>query len=323
MQGNAVHRLLYLSLNAMADTHILDPRARLVRLRSRLLGVTKRFYVYLPPEYAVERRRRFPALFLLRGHEREWINPHEDQSRGGTTAIDVYERLRASGAVGPLILVMPGLASDDNRIPGLLTDFRCPGCAPPRAAGLGSGLFQRFFFEELLPAIDARLRTLPGARAIAGFSLGGYMAVKAAALRPELFVSVGAFDGSFPYASDAGASARFSDTLFTQPMFDPALGLPRDPEHLSANNPVCLLSRADRAALRRITWIVQYGPEQLEPWGSNFYRGEYLVRVLRSLGIENAAPVAALPDGEHTWRAADRHIEQTLPLHWQALARAM
>jgi hypothetical protein len=105
------------------------------------------------------------------------------------------------------------------------------------------------------------------------------------------------------------------------PMFDPALGVPRDPDHLADQSPVTLLMRADPTAIRRITWAIQYGPEHIEPWGSNFYRGEFLLRALRSLGIQNAAPIAALPDGQHTWQIADRHIEQTLPIHWGALAR--
>lgn len=296
-----------------------DPRARLVRIRSQILGVTRGLYLYLPPEYATQPRRRFPALYLLRGHEREWVNPHEDESRGGTTVIDVYERLRATEAIGPMILVMPGMASADNAVPGMLTDFHSPALAG-QAPELGSGLFQRFFFEELIPAVDQRFRTLPAARAVAGFSLGGYMAIKAAALCPELFVSVGAFDGSFPYTGDGGRCARLSDGIFAPPMFDAPLGRPRNPAHLNANNPICLLLRADPAALRRITWLIQYGPETIEPWGSNFYRGEYLLRALATLGIGNAAPVAALAEARHSWQSADRHIEQTLPLHWAALA---
>lgn len=295
-----------------------DLRASSARLHSHILGVTRRLYLYLPPEYASAPQRRFPTLYLMRGHEREWVNPNEDASRSGTTVIDVYERLRASGAIGPMLLVMPGLASDDNAVPGMLTDFRSPELAA-NAPGIGTGRFQRFFFEELLPFVDGRYRTLPAARSVAGFSLGGYMAVKAAALHPELFASVGAFDASIPYTSDAGRAARPGDGLFAPAMFDAPLGLPRDPAHLTEQNPIALLLRADQAALRRLAWIIQYGPEQIEPWGSNFYRGEYLLRALRTLGIENAAPVAAIPDGQHTWRIADRHIETTLPLHWRAL----
>jgi S-formylglutathione hydrolase FrmB len=295
-----------------------DPRAHSVRMRSRILGVTRRFYVYLPPEYADQPQRRFPTLYLLRGHEREWVNPHEDASRSGATVIDVYERLRAADAVGPLIMVMPGMASTDNAVPGMLTDFRSPEYAA-HVTGIGSGRFQQFFFEELLPTVDQRFRTLPAARAVAGFSLGGYMAVKAVALRPELFVSVGAFDGAFPYASDGGRRARAAETLFAPPMFDAPLGRPRDPAHLNANNPLGLLMRADPAALRRLIWVIQYGPETIEPWGSNFYRGEYLLRALASLGISNAAPVAALAEAQHNWQSADQHIAQTLPIHWAAL----
>jgi S-formylglutathione hydrolase FrmB len=299
-----------------------DPRTSSISLHSHILGVPKRLFIYLPPEYAASQRQRFPVLYLLRGHEREWVNPHEDDSRGGTTVIEAYERQRAAGLIGPLILVMPGLASDDNSVPGMLTDFRSPERAA-QAPGIGTGRFERFFFDELLPFVDGRYRTLPAARALAGFSLGGYMAVKAAALRPELFASVGVFDASIPYASDGGRSARPGDGLFAPPMFDGPLGLPRDPEHLTANNPIALLLRADAEAVRRISWIVQYGPEAIEPWGSNFYRGEYLLRALATLGIVNAAPLAAIPDGQHTWRVADRHIETTLPIHWQALSAQM
>jgi S-formylglutathione hydrolase FrmB len=301
--------------------HAFDPRATSARLHSHILGVARGLYLYLPPEYSAAPRRRFPALYLLRGHEREWVNPREDDSRHGTV-IDAYERLRAQGAVGPMILVMPGMSSDDNAVPGMLTDFRSPELAA-HAPGVGSGQFQRFFFEELVPFVDGRFRTVPAARAIAGFSLGGFMAVKAAALRPDLFASVGAYDASIPYAADGGRAPRPGDGLFAPPMFDAPLGAPRNQAHLAANHPVALLLQADRAALRRLTWVVQYGPEQIEPWGSNFYRGEYLLRALRAIGIENAAPVAALPHGQHTWAAADAHVEATLPLHWAALQSRM
>jgi S-formylglutathione hydrolase FrmB len=294
----------------------IDPRAQPIQIRSAALGVTRRCYVYVPPDALLQ--RRLPTLYLLRGHEREWVNRTEDQSRVGT-AIDVYEQLHTNGAVGPLILVFPGLASDDNSVPSMLADMAAPELAA--VPGIGAGAFQRFFFDDLLPAIDRRFRAHPRARAIAGFSLGGLMAVKAAALRPDLFVSVGSFDGTILYATDSGARARIHDPVLANPMFNAALGAPRDHARLHSDHPITALLRADRNALRRLTWIVQYGPESLEPWGSNFYRGEYLIRVLNALGITNAAPIAALPDGEHTWRCADQHLTATLPIHWRALSQ--
>lgn len=297
----------------------IDPRARLIEWPSATLGVTGRMYVYTPPDYQPD-GPPLPVVYLLRGHEREWVNRREDESRIGS-AIDVYERVRARGEAGPLLLAMPGLASADNRIPGLLADFAAPQLAD--APGVGSGRFATFFFDEVLPLMEREFGAHPAARALTGFSLGGYMAVKAVALRPDLFVSVSTYDGSFPYASDGGRMARRYDTLLNAAMFDPALGRPRDPERMREHNPICLLLRADRAALRRITWMIQYGPEHIEPWGSNFYRGEYLLRALATLGIANAAPVAALPDGAHTWAVADRHLEQALPLHCRAFERVL
>jgi len=295
-----------------------DGRARLISIPSAALGIAKPCYVYLPPEHA-ERGRRLPVLYLLRGNEREWLNGAEDDSRGGTNVIDVYERLRADRAVGPMILVMPGLASDDNAVPSVLADMADPALA--EVAGIGSGAFRRFFFDELLPYVDRTFRAAPGARSVAGFSLGGLMAVLAAALHPERFVSVGCFDGTILYAADAGAHSRASDTVLANPMFDAALGATRALDQLDVVTPAVLMLRADHDALRRLAWVVQYGPESIEPWGSNFYRGEYLLRALAALGIPNQAPVAALDDGQHTWKAADRHIEQTLPIHWRAMSR--
>jgi S-formylglutathione hydrolase FrmB len=297
---------------------VLDPRAQRIAVPSQILGITKHCYVYLPPD--LPPGQRVPALYLLRGHEREWVNRHEDQSRQGT-AIDVYERLRTTGAVGPLLLVFPGLASDDNSVPSMLSDMAAP--ERTTAAGIGSGAFQRFFFAELLPLMEQRFQAHPRARAIGGFSLGGLMALKAVALQPEQFASISCFDGTVLYASDGGLAPRQSDPVLANPLFDAALDRPRNWQQIAADHPIPALLRADRAALRAITWMVQYGPESIEPWGSNFYRGEYLLRVLQALGIQHALPVAALPHGEHTWRCADQHLTETLPLHWQAVRRRM
>jgi hypothetical protein len=102
-------------------------------------------------------------------------------------------------------------------------------------------------------------------------------------------------------------------------MFGPAWGDPRDLRFIAANSPANLILRGDAAALKNITWMLQYGPQSREPWSSNFYRGEHMLRCLRRRGLQNALPVAALPDGEHTWHIADRHMGEALPIHWKAL----
>lgn len=306
----------------MPGSHIptYDRRVALVQFFSAILGVEKRYYVYLPPEYAAG-RDRFPVLYLLRGHEREWVNPAEDDTRAGRTVIDVYEQLRAARRIGPLILVMPSMASDDNRISGLMVDFRAPGLAGS-TPGIGTGRFESYFVRELIPRIDRDYRTLLARRAVAGFSLGGAMAVKVAARYPEMFVSVSAYDGTFLFTSDGGRAVRPSDSLLFSPMFDPNFGVPRDLAYITANNPVNLVACADPAQLRHITWCIQYGPEEIEPWGSNFYRGEHLLRLLHCQGIANSvSPV--IPDGQHNWATVHRHIEQVLPIHSAVLCSSV
>lgn len=298
----------------------LDPRAAHVTIQSAALGIAKSFYLHIPHDLAVGERA--PAIYLMRGHEREWVNPAEDGTRGGTTAIDVYERLRRTNAIRPMILVFPGLASDDNRVPSYLANMRAPELAATYP-GVGSGRFADYFFDDLMPYVDANYPTLGGrARAAAGFSLGGAMAVAAAARRPDLFASAGAYDGTFLYAVDRGRRVKARDRVLHNPMFDAVFGTPRDPQAAADISPANLILRAEPAAVQSIVWAIGYGPESAEPWQANYNRGEHLVACLRERGADNALGDGTVPDGLHTWRVADAFLERTLPLHDAAMRAA-
>ncbi|HNP74145.1 MAG TPA: alpha/beta hydrolase-fold protein [Kouleothrix sp.] len=298
-----------------------DARVQTIEIHSAALGVAKRLFVYLPPD--LPPGARAPSVYFLRGHEREWINPAEDQSRDGANVIDAYLRLRAAGRLGPLILVFPGLASDDNTVPSVLVNMRAPQLANG-APGIGSGRFADYFFDELIPYVDAHFPTMGAGRArgLIGFSLGGFMAAKAAAERPDLFASAGAYDGTFLYAADRGRRVRAADSVIRNPMFDAAFGVPRDTRFIAHSSPANLIVRGDVAALARVTWLIGYGPERHEPWQANFYRGEHLVACLAARGLANALPHQQFGAGDHTWRTADTFAELTLPLHEQALRAA-
>lgn len=294
---------------------VYDLRARQITFFSAALGIFKSFYIYIPLDLGAGQRA--PALYFLRGHEREWINPREDATRAGTNVIDVYHRLRTAGRVGSLLLVFPGMASDDNRVPGLLVNMLAPQRA--ETTGIGSGRFNDYFFDDLLPFVEAQFPVLAGRRGLAGFSLGGAMAIKAAAQRPDLFASASAYDGTFLYAADRGRRVRRTDAVIRNPSFDAAYDVPRNTRFIAANNPANLILRGDATALGRVSWMIGYGPKSGEPWHSNFYRGEHLVQCLAARGLPNALPHSAFPDGDHTWRTADAFMELALPLHDRAL----
>jgi S-formylglutathione hydrolase FrmB len=290
-----------------------------VRWFSPELGASKHFHIYLPPGYA-DSSECYPVLYLLRGHEREWLNVHEDASRHGQNALDVYERFLIEGRVGPMILVMPSLTSDDGVVHGIGTDNLAPWLAH-NAAGSGTGRWEAYFVNDLIPIVDAHWRTRNNGayRGLDGFSLGGAVAAKLAAKYPSLFRTVGAYDGTFFFADEDSSAVRADDPVLRSPVFDPAFGRERDLAHLTANSPVNLVLHGDPATLQRLTWMIQYGPEHLEPWGSNFYRGRHLVAALKQRGIANALIDGVLPDGDHSWRTAERHLALTLPIHWSIL----
>lgn len=300
-----------------------DARAEKIQLLSPALGIAKEFYVYTPPGYAHSPTRRYPVLYLFRGHESEWINKNQDSTRGGRNVIDLYEELLAAGSVGPMILVFPGISSADNSVPGMLTNFKSPQLTS--AAGIGTGRFEDYFVQDLVGCIDARYRTVANkaGRGVDGFSLGGFMSVKIAAQHPELFRSAGAFDGTHFYA-DLDCShvdaVRDANTFTTNSMFDPVFGMPRDTAYAALNNGPNLVCNSTPALMQSLHWFVQYGPLSGEPLSSNYFRGEHLVEKLSAKGVGNE--VTNVLEGGHNWATADLHMRQTLPLHWQALGPA-
>ncbi|HKP54258.1 MAG TPA: alpha/beta hydrolase-fold protein [Chloroflexia bacterium] len=300
----------------------IDLRARRIVLQSKVLGVKKRFYVALPPGYSsiANRSRRYPVLYLFRGHEHEWIHRYQDKSRRGTTAIEVYRDLLAKGDVGPMILVFPGISSDDNRVPGLLVNFRAPHLAK-YSTGIGTGCFEDYFLRELIPYVDNHYRTVPfrGGRAVDGFSLGGFQSIKIAAQHPDMFCSAGSFDGTFLYATERGAAVRATDRVVRNPMFAAPFGFPRDLDFVAANNPSNLIWRGERSALADVHWLIRSGPESAEPWQSNYYRTQHLLGIMRAHKLHNGIG-AVFSGARHNWRWADRHLEDTLPLHYKAFS---
>ncbi len=319
------NKTIYLTVANWGDICVAfyDTRAQKIRLETTVLGVPKEFYVYTPPGYEQSPTRRYPVLYLFRGHEKEWINKFEDGTRGGRNVIDVYETLLAAGDVGPMLLVFPGISSNNNAISGMLTNFKSPELTS--APGIGNGRFEDYFIQDVMGHVDANFRTVANrhGRGVDGFSLGGFMSAKIASQHPELFKTVGVFDGTHFYAdldcSDVDG-VRDANTFTANDMFDPVYGEPRDTAFAALNNGPTLVCNSTPGLMQSLHWFVQYGPLSGEPLSSNYLRGDHLMEKLTAKGVTNG--ITAVLEGGHNWATADEHMRQTLPLHWEVLGPA-
>lgn len=135
-------------------------------LQSEYLDAGLQFRAWLPPCYDEQTEGRFPVLYLIHGqtfNDDQWYRLGADEAAAqGISA----------GHYAPFIIVMPfDLAS-----------------AQPSADPFGEA-----FIKELLPFVDANLRTLSEReyRAVGGLSRGASWALHLALRYPELFGAVG------------------------------------------------------------------------------------------------------------------------------------
>src|SRR5688500_20383049 len=120
------------------------------------------------------------------------MNGWQDRSRRGRSVIDVYRELLRDGKVVPIILVFPGTSSDDNRVPGMLVNFRRPDLVAG-APGGGTGRFETYILYNVIPDVDTQVRagSARSGRGVCGFSVGCLQSLKSQGAQPTLLASPG------------------------------------------------------------------------------------------------------------------------------------
>ncbi|HRL14458.1 MAG TPA: alpha/beta fold hydrolase, partial [Aggregatilineales bacterium] len=130
------------------------------------------YTVYLPAGYA-DSQARYPVLYLLHGRGDNmdaWLNVRA-----------TLDRMIAAGDLPPLIAVMPDFPSSSRGgyyVDSLL-DSILKRPEPVETA----------FMSDLIPHIDATFRTVASreGRALGGYSMGGYGALRYALAYPQTF----------------------------------------------------------------------------------------------------------------------------------------
>lgn len=153
-------------------------QARVIReiaVPSAALGQPILCAVTLPDSYDLEPMRRFPLLLLLHGTD----GTHHDWLDWG--GIEEGNAASAASSGTPFVIVTPA-AGNSWYVDNLE----------------GEDAWETALVEDLLPAIEARFRTIRdrSGRAIAGLSMGGYGAVHLALRHPDLFAAVASLSGA-------------------------------------------------------------------------------------------------------------------------------
>jgi enterochelin esterase-like enzyme len=147
------------------------------RYTSGSLHLPRSMFVYLPPEYAADKDRRFPVLYLRHGggdNESSWTQP------SGRADI-ILENLLAQKMAVPMIIVMTNGLTDGSWGGGSSKD--------------GMDLLEAELLKDVIPLVEKSYRVLPAreSRAIAGLSMGGGQAYIMGLRNLDKFAWIGEF----------------------------------------------------------------------------------------------------------------------------------
>ncbi|MBB6096122.1 pimeloyl-ACP methyl ester carboxylesterase [Povalibacter uvarum] len=167
--GATIPALATEKAGAVADLELSSPS-----LEENIIGIdpVRRIKIYLPPGYDTS-RKSYPVIYYF--HSVFWSNRQMFQD-GGVQRL--FDRAIAEGTIPPFVFV-----AGDFTTPHVGTFF---GNSPV------SGRWIDHIVDEIVPAIDARFRTIrtPAGRGLAGDFLGGYAALKLAMMYPDRFSAV-------------------------------------------------------------------------------------------------------------------------------------
>lgn len=142
-------------------------------VKSEILDATVKCQVLLPAGFDKDAPATYPVLYLLHG-----LGGDHNTWPGRGHVNEVMDQLTASGQAAKMVVVMPQAGNMGNGWNGY---FNIPGWR-----------YEDFFFTEFLPWVEKKYRAggVKGARAVAGFSMGGGGATVYGQHHPELFGSV-------------------------------------------------------------------------------------------------------------------------------------
>lgn len=219
-----------------------DPRMWYYRFATDAIGWEPSVNVLLPDDYHTS-GRTYPVLYAFHGGDQNFMM-WDGLPEGG---------IRAWTAGKPVIVVMP-----DGGRAGWYSD--------PVNSNTGPRNWETFHMSQLLPWVEANFRTYAerDGRAVAGFSMGGFGALKYAAKYPDRFASVSAHSGPPSLRRDLGVVAHWANLSSALDLGGGTIyGVPWNEAKVSADNPI---EHLESYRDKRIFLVAGTSPNPVDPF---------------------------------------------------------
>ena len=251
-------------------------------MHSEILNADRNYTVYLPAGYANNTDKQYPVLYLLHG-----MNGTNKDWAGRGHLQDVMDQLRAAGEVCDMIVISPNAGGNIGE--GVWNGyFDMEGWA-----------YERFFFEEFLPAVEKeyRIKGDKASRAIAGLSMGGGGSTSYAQRHADMFCAC--------YAMSALMHLDAPQAQAPRDEKDKMWHLTKAVNKLSCVDFVNNADDKTKEALRTVAWYVDCGDDDFL-----FECNMNLVLAMRKAGVPYQLRVR---DGGHTWEYWHSALYDALP----------
>lgn len=237
-------------------------------VKSKTLKRDWAFHVYLPDGYSRTQNHLYPVLYCLHGS-------------GGTDsdwdrAFPLLDSLINHQIISPVIAIAPGSG----------TSWWVNG----------RELFETAFFNDLIPYVENKypIEKNRNARIVAGFSMGGYGALRYALIHPELFggailLSPALYDQQPPTESSARSSGAF--------------GMPFSPKLWKKRNYPTIL-KTYFAKKSPVNFFIAAGDDDWNnPEGTQYNMERQVVYLYQELHKQHDNPAELrIVNGGHNWK---------------------
>ncbi|MEG3626794.1 alpha/beta hydrolase-fold protein [Streptomyces poriticola] len=227
----------------IVDRNESDHRMWYYRFRTDAIGWDPGVNVLLPDDYH-HSGRRYPVLYLLHGGLEDFIT------------FDAHHNIRGLTAGKGLIVVMP-----DGGPAGWYSN--------PVTTNVGPRNWEHFHMAQLLPWVEANFRTYAeyDGRAVSGFSMGGFGALKYTAKYYGHFASVSAHSGPASLRGSGGAVTHWANlsSAAVELGGGTVYGVPWDEARVTADNPV---QRIESYRHKRIFLVAGTTPEDIQGYAN-------------------------------------------------------